>query len=235
LTEAEKADPTQYEPGELVQFHQNAAGGYTKGQRLIVGDEAKPPTELAQRFEVYRPVQLALAAGDRIRITATGKTKDGQHRLANGALVTVQGFTKQGDIVVDHGWVIGQEFGHLTHGYAITSHASQGVTVDKVFVGMANESFAATDQRTAYVALTRAREQAQLFTNDRKELLKAVSRSDEPLSATELSKAAQEKEETRRGGPAKRTPSRPGLIRFGGKQPGPVKELEADRELDHER
>ncbi len=100
-----------------------------------MGEGVKPPTELAKRFEVYRPTQLALAVGDRVRVTAGGKTKDGKHRLSNGSLLTVQGFTKRGDIIVDHGWVIDRDFGHLTHGYVVTSHASQGVTVDKVFVG----------------------------------------------------------------------------------------------------
>ena len=54
LTDAQKADATQYEPGDLLQFHQNAPG-YKKGSRLIVGEGVKPPTELANRFEVYRP------------------------------------------------------------------------------------------------------------------------------------------------------------------------------------
>ncbi len=192
LTDAQKADPTEYEPGDLLLFHQNAPG-YNKGSRLIVGEGIKPPTELAQRFEVYRPTQLALAEGDRVRVTARGMTKDGKHRLSNGSLLTVQGFTKRGDIIVDHGWVIGKEFGHLTHGYVVTSHASQGVTVDKVFIGVSSESFPATCQRTAYVAVTRGKEQAQIFTDDRKELLKAISRPDDPLSATELSGSTQQK------------------------------------------
>jgi len=124
--------------------------------------------------------------GDRVRITAGGKTRDGEHRLSNGSLLTVEGFTKRGDIIVDHGWVIDRDFGHLTHGYVVTSHASQGVTVDKVFIGMASESFPATYQRTAYVAVTRGKEQAQIFTDDRDELLKAMSRPDDPVSATEI-------------------------------------------------
>ena len=187
LTDAQKSDATEYEPGDMLQFHQNAPG-YQKGSRLVVGEGVKPPTELANRFEVYRPTQLALAAGDRIRVTAGGKTKDG-HRLSNGSLLTVQGFTRRGDLVVDHGWIIDRDFGHLTHGYCITSHASQGVTVDKVFVGVSSESFPATYQRTAYVAVTRGKEQAQIFTDDRKELLKAISRPDDPLSATELAES----------------------------------------------
>ena len=111
----------------------------------------KPPTELAKRFEVYRPVQLALAVGDRVRVTAGGKTKDGKHRLSNGSLFTVQGFN---DAATSSSITAGSSTGIsgiLTHGYVVTSHASQGVTVDKVFVGMSSESFPATYQRTAYV------------------------------------------------------------------------------------
>jgi conjugative relaxase-like TrwC/TraI family protein len=187
LTDAEKADPTQYDPGDLLQFHQNAKG-FTKGSRLIVGDDVVPPTDLAERFEVYRPAQLALAAGDRVRITAGGKTRDGK-KLSNGSLFTVQGFNRRGDIIVDRGWVIDRDFGHLTHGYVVTSHASQGATVDKVFIGMSSESVPATNQRTAYVAVTRGRELAQIFTDDRTELLKAMSRPDDPISATQLAES----------------------------------------------
>ncbi|MGA2497681.1 MAG: MobF family relaxase [Tepidisphaeraceae bacterium] len=227
LTDAQKADSTEYEVGDLLQFHQNAPG-FTKGSRLIVGEGVKPPTELATRFEAYRPTQFPLAVGDRVRVTAGGKTKDGKHRLSNGSLLSVQGFTKRGDIVVDHGWIIDRDFGHLTHGYVLTSHSSQGVTVDKVFVGISSQSLPATDQRTAYVALTRGKEQAQIFTDDRKELLKAIKRPDVPLSATEISQAAQpeprlrgwlKKQLTIAGGPAalgqQRDIMRPGIERDG--------------------
>ncbi|MCZ2340466.1 MAG: relaxase domain-containing protein [Bacteroidales bacterium] len=185
LTGAQKTDVTEYEPGDLIQFHQNATG-YVKGTRLIVDDTAKPPIEQAERFEVYRPKSLALAVGDRIRITAGGTTKDGEHRLSNGALFTVEGFTPQGDIMVNNGWVIDREFGHLTHGYVTTSHASQGATVNKVFVAINSESLKATDQRTAYVAVTRGKEQAVIFTDDHLELLKAAKRAGKSLTATEL-------------------------------------------------
>ena len=197
LTDAQKADATQYEPGDLLQFQQNAPG-HTKGSRLIVGEGVSPPTELANRFEAYRPVQVALAIGDRVRVTAGGKTKDGKHRLNNGALLTVQGFTRRGDIIVDRGWIIDREFRHLSHGYVVTSHSSQGMTVDKVFVGISSQSFPATSERTAYVALTRGKEQAVVFTDDRTELLKAVSRPDESMSATELAQATPPKPTLRR-------------------------------------
>jgi conjugative relaxase-like TrwC/TraI family protein len=190
LTEPQKADGTEYEPGYLVQFHQNAKG-YRKGSRLVVGEGVQPPLELAERYEVYRPVQFALAVGDRLRLTAGGTTKDGR-KLSNGSLFTVQGFNRRGDIILDSGRVIDRDFGHLTHGYVLTSHASQGDTVDKVFAAISSQSFPATNQRTGSVALTRGREQVLIFTDDRKELLKALSRPDEPMSATELAGSAEQ-------------------------------------------
>jgi ATP-dependent exoDNAse (exonuclease V) alpha subunit len=69
--------------------------------------------------------------------------------------------------------------------------------VDRLFVAIGSESLLATNQRTAYVALTRGKEQAVIFTDDRKELLKAMGRPDEPLSATEMADGQQEKENLR--------------------------------------
>jgi hypothetical protein len=130
--------------------------------------------------------------GDRVRVTAGGKTKDGKHRLSNGSLLTVEGFTKSGDIIVDHGWVIDCDFGHLTHGFCITSHASQGVSVHKVFVGISSESLAATNERASYVSITRGKEMAQIFTDDKDELYKAMCRPDNPMSATKLAETTKQ-------------------------------------------
>src|SRR5260370_39477460 len=43
LTEAQKADATEYDPGDMIQFQQNAPG-HKKGSRLIVGAGAEVPT-----------------------------------------------------------------------------------------------------------------------------------------------------------------------------------------------
>lgn len=198
LTDAQKADPTEYELGDMVQFFQNATG-HVKGERMIVGESFAAPLELAERFEVYRSRPLALAVGDRIRVTAGGTTRDGKHRLSNGSLFTVEGFTPQGDIKVNGGWVIDRGFGHIAHGYVTTSHASQGTTVNKVFIAIDSESMKATDQRTAYVAITRGKEQAMIFTDDHLELLKAARRESDALSATELANGLN---------PAKQNPAR---------------------------
>jgi len=192
LTDAQKADAASIDNGDLLKFHQNAPG-YQNGTRLVVGEGAAPPVKYADRFEVFRPSRLAVAEGDRIRLTANGTTKDGKHKLRNGGLMTVRGFTGQGDLIVDHGWVIGRDWGHIAAGYAITSEASQGKTVDKVFVGLSSQSFPAGNTRRFYVPVTRGKEQALVFTDDKQELLRAVQRADEPLSATELFEAQKKK------------------------------------------
>ncbi|MFL5241535.1 MAG: MobF family relaxase [Gemmataceae bacterium] len=236
LTEPEKADATQYDAGNLLQFHQNAKG-FAKGARLIVGDGVAPPVDLAERFEVYRPMQLPLSVGDRVRITAGGQTKDGK-KLSNGSLFTVKGFNRHGDIVVDGGRVIDRDFGHLTHGYVVTSHASQGATVDKVFIGLSSQSFPATDQRTGYVSITRGKEQVQLFTDDRVELLKAMSRPDDPISATELADSTNGKAASHNG-LAKHLTTAQQLAAVGVQhrlmQQANTRNPKVERDMDHER
>ena len=59
-------------------------------------------------------------------------------------------------------------------------------------MGISSQSLPATNERTTYVTLTRGREQAVVFTDDRKTLLKAMERPDNPMSATELSATAQQ-------------------------------------------
>ncbi len=189
LTEAQRRDATNYEPGDMLQFHQPAPG-HKNGSRLVVGEGVPLPLQYAERFQVYRPARLSLAVRDRVRVTNNGKTTGG-NVLRNGALYTVQGFTPQGNPIVDHGWVI--DNGHLAHGYAVTADSSQGRDVDKIFVGIAGESMGATNRRRAYVALTRGKEMALAFTDDKEALLKAVQRPDEPLSATELAESVQRK------------------------------------------
>ena len=62
-----------------------------------------------------------LAAGDMVRITQNGKTADRKHRLDNGSMYRVKRFDKNGDIVLDNGWKVDKDCGHLDHGYVVTS------------------------------------------------------------------------------------------------------------------
>jgi conjugative relaxase-like TrwC/TraI family protein len=186
LTEAERTDSVNYLPGDILVFHQNAKGGFTRGQKVTVEHGAALPLDQAARFQMFQATTLAVAPGDMVRITRNGQTADRKHRLDNGALFRVKGFDKKGDIVLANGWTIEKDFGHLAHGYVVTSHASQGKTVDRVFVGQSSQSFPASSREQFYVSASRARQRVVVYTDDKKALLEAISQSDERLSATEL-------------------------------------------------
>lgn len=185
FTQAERADGVNYTPGDVLEFHQNSKG-YRKGQRIVAGNGRQLPLDAASRFQVFRPMSLNLAAGDVVRITKNGNTADGKHRLNNGARYTVKGFTKSGDIVLSNGWTVAKDFGHLDYGYVVTSHASQGKTVDRVFIGQSAESFPASSREQFYVSVSRGRERATIYTGEKSALLEAVSHGDDRLTATEL-------------------------------------------------
>ena len=185
FTEAERADARNYRPGDLLQFHQNAPG-HKNGSRLVLASGETAPTEAAARFQVFHHTTLTLAAGDRVRVTTGGKTKDGKHRLNTGALFTVAGFTKAGDICLSNGWVVGKDFGHLAHGYCVTSHASQGKTVDRVLIAESTESLPAASRQQFYVSASRAKESVTVYTDDKAALREAVQRENVRMTATDL-------------------------------------------------
>ena len=119
-------------------------------------------------------------------MTQNGKTLDGQHRLDNGALYGIDHFDNAGHIVLDNSWTVSKDFGHFTHGYCVTSHASQGRTVDRVLIGQSSDSFKASSREQFYVSCSRGRKEATVYTDDRAALLDAVRRSDDRITATEL-------------------------------------------------
>ncbi|HEY4311656.1 MAG TPA: MobF family relaxase [Pirellulales bacterium] len=184
MTEADRADRINYRPGHVLEFYQNAKG-YRKGQRVAVGDAALPLDQSA-RFRAYRAGTLAVAPGDVLRVTKNGRTAGGRQRLNNGDLIRVRGFTPDGDIITENGQTIAKDWGHLAHGYVVTSHASQGKTVDRVLVGQSSESFPASSQEQFYVSSSRGREGITVYTDDKAALLEAISRTDDRLSATEF-------------------------------------------------
>ncbi|MGH7973584.1 MAG: AAA family ATPase, partial [Limisphaerales bacterium] len=206
LTEAERTDANSYQTGEVIQFHQNAKG-FKRGERVTVvdagaagvnvtrsdGGKALLPYSETRKVQIYRPEKLALAEGDKLRITLNGYTRETRRgagkqgdRLNNGALYQVEGFTRAGDIKLTNGFVIPKDYGGLTHGYVVTSHASQGKTVDIPLVALGSESFAAANREQLYVSLSRGREAVRLYTDDKAAKLDAVQSSSARLSATEL-------------------------------------------------
>lgn len=184
LTEAERRDPHCYLADDVIQFTQNAKG-HRRGDRRTATAENTPPTHLAARFQVYRPGTVHFAVGDRLRLTASGTTKDG-HRLDNGELLTVAGFTKTGDVVDHRGWVLPQDWGHWQSGYVTTSVSAQSRTVDRVLIAMGQESLPAINREQLYVSLSRGREWARVYTEDLQALARGVQKTETQVSATEL-------------------------------------------------
>jgi hypothetical protein len=74
---------------------------------------------------------------------------------------------------------------HLDHGYAVTSYSSQGLTADRVLLYIDSEQAGEqlVNQRLAYVALSRGRHDAQIYTDDRDRLSTALSRDFSKSSA----------------------------------------------------
>ena len=70
-----------------------------------------------------------------------------------------------------------QQFRHIDHGYAVTSHSSQGLTVDRVLINAdTRESFRLLNDRMAYVAVSRAREEALIYTDSTQNLRETLNR-----------------------------------------------------------
>lgn len=132
-----------------------------------MSDPKNVPVDQAARYQVFHPTTISLADGDSLRITRNGLSADGKHRLNYGAVYQVHGFDDAGNIVLDNGWTVAQHYGHFTHGYVVTSHSSQGKTVDRVFVGQSSESFPASSREQFYLTASRAREQVSIYTDNK--------------------------------------------------------------------
>jgi ATP-dependent exoDNAse (exonuclease V) alpha subunit len=208
LTEAQRSDAREYLPGAIVQFHQNAKG-FGRGERVTVTDGKDGrvsvrradgsggilPLQEAKKFQVYAAGEVALSVGDKVRTTMNGfaknstkgfLAKDAKTRINNGRTYEVAGFTREGDIRLDNGSVISKTYGALTHGYVVTSHASQGKTCDLPLVAVGTESFAAVNREQLYVSVSRGREAVRIYTDDKEALRTAIRSSGARLSATEM-------------------------------------------------
>jgi conjugative relaxase-like TrwC/TraI family protein len=201
-TNAQKSDSRNYEPGMVLEWHQNAKG-FTRGEKAVVtegedglallkqdGTSAAIPSDKTDRFEVYRTREIAIAKGDRIRPTKNGEAKvEGQAkgtRVNNGDIFTVEGFTKEGDIRIGKDKLLPKDWGHMSFGYVDTSYASQGKTVDRVFVALGNQSIPAANVKQWYVSLSRGREMAKVYVEDKQDVRGAIAKGEQRLSAVEL-------------------------------------------------
>ena len=192
-TNAEKALAGNYAVGDVVAFHRpykrigvdkgderRVAGVNHKAREVVLegkdgGTVAWKPEEIGGRrggSEVYRAEDIELRAGDRIRWTRN----DAGLGLVNSRTAEV--------LSVANGRVAFQledgkklELGrndpqlrHLDHAWASTVHAFQGRTVDNVIAAMEARHPHLTTQKSFYVEISRARDRAELVTDDAAEL-----------------------------------------------------------------
>jgi conjugative relaxase-like TrwC/TraI family protein len=194
-TEAQKRDAWQYRPGMAIHFHRRTAG-FTKDETVAVvaiendalkvecadGSESIFPLgQGSASFDVGEKRKLKIAAGDKLLLQANASRK----RFINGELVEV--LAVQGDsVVLADGRVIPQNYRTFTHGYAVTSHAAQGKTVDEVLVVASSRSLPAINQQQFYVSISRGRDACRVFTDDAEMLRSHVTRSSARLAAVEV-------------------------------------------------
>jgi hypothetical protein len=201
LTESQRRDAINYNLGHVVEFHRKARGGFKSGERWEVGrcssesvvvvkdGQAKIlPMAQAKSFNVYTQEEVALAIGDSLRITKNFRV--GTSRFRNNELCTVTAIDGE-SITVGGGRVIKRSGPlHLDQGVAVTSHASQGKTVDQVIVSVPVAAFSQTNEAQFYVSMSRARQAMHLYTDSKAALKEAVMRPSERLSPLELLEAA---------------------------------------------
>ncbi len=183
---AERGLASTYQPGDVLLFHQNAKGGFKKGQRLTVADPAAVPLSEAEKFTLYRPETMSVAKGDRLRFTGNVKAFRSDHSYKNGDTATVAGFTPAGNLRLDDGRVIRADAGLLRHGFVETSYGSQGKTVQKAILGMSTWSLGAINQEQIYVSASRAKEAVTIFTDNKAAVMEAVQRTSRKDAALDL-------------------------------------------------
>ena len=156
------------------------------------GDRVTYDPRRLQGVRLYRERERALSEGDRVQFTAPFRA---QH-VANRELATIERMDASGHLrlCLDSGRTITfnvQHHPHLDYGYAVTSHSSQGQTADRVLVHVDTERAGENlvNRRLAYVALSRGRYDAQIYTNDRGQLGEALSRDVAHRSALQPGRA----------------------------------------------
>ena len=196
LTGADRQHAQYYNQDDVVRYSKGSkplsieAGEYvtvlrTDGKQNTVTVERKSGEELSydprrlQGVTVYRESERTFAEGDRVQMTAPYS----EQKLANRELGTIDRVDRDGNLKLkmDSGREIefnAQQHPHLDYGYAVTSHSSQGQTADRVLIHVDSSQAQGEllNSRMAYVSVSRAQFDVQMYTNDAKTLGQQLSR-----------------------------------------------------------
>jgi len=201
-TEAQKHDARQYRLGLTIRFHRQKTGfakdamiavvavknEVLKVQRADGSESIFPLGQGAACFDVGEKRKLKVAAGDKLLLQSNWRKK-----FVNGELVEVKAIQGNSVVLAD-GRVIPENYRTFTHGYAVTSHATQGKTVDEVLVVASSRSLPAINQQQFYVSISRGRETCRVFTDDAEMLRSHVTRSGARLAVIEAMPARHQRD-----------------------------------------
>ncbi|MBA0084660.1 MAG: ATP-binding domain-containing protein, partial [Acidobacteria bacterium Pan2503] len=206
ITSADRLWAGQYELGNVLRYtrgskaHGIEAGEYArvervneKDNRVTVkrenGEEVSYDPRRLHGVTLYRATQRAFSEGDRVQFTAPNR----ERHIANRELGTIEKIDDSGNLRLrlDSGRSVAfnvKENPHLDYGYAVTSHSSQGQTADRVLVHVDTERAGEklVHRRLAYVAISRGRYDAQIYTNNRADLAQGLERDVSHRSATAI-------------------------------------------------
>ena len=210
ITGADRQWAEQYDPGDVVRYtkgsktHGIEAGEYTRVERVNAkenlltvkhesGEEVSYDPRRLQGVTLYRETERAFSQGDRVQFTAPNR----EQHIANREMGTIEKIDVTGNLQLrlDSGRSVSfnaKENPHLDYGYAVTSHSSQGQTANRVLIHVDTERAGEklVNRRLAYVAVSRGRYDAQLYTNDKTHLAGTLSREVSHQSAMEPTRAA---------------------------------------------
>lgn len=184
-----------YQPGDVLAFHRREAeftsGDLARvirrdGEALVVrrpdGAECRLDPGKVAGFDVGLSHELAVAVGDRLLIRANCKPV----KLKNGDVVEVKSFAADGSLVLTDGRCVPATFREFSHGYATTSHASQGKTVARGLLLMADAGLQAANLKQAYVSSSRFQESHAIYTTDKQAARAAMQRPADRRLAREV-------------------------------------------------
>jgi ATP-dependent exoDNAse (exonuclease V) alpha subunit len=195
MTGTERTFANSYLPGEdIIRYNRASkvyqvevgdyasvtAANHEKNEITVCFKDGRELTYNPSRLSgvsVYNEAQRDIAEGDRIQFRAPFT----ERRVANGELGTIARIKDEElTVKLDSGREASfdtERYRHIDHGYAVTSHSSQGQTVDRVLINAdTRESELLLNDRMGYVAVSRAREDAIIFTNSLHELREALDR-----------------------------------------------------------
>lgn len=198
LTRAEARDPLSYGKGDVVRFAQDYADkGVTRGEAFRVEgvDPAKAAVALrsedgrevdwrlrqwgAGKVQLFEAQLLELRAGDSIRFTRNDR-EAGRVNGARAEIMAVDAAARTATVRGSRGQVQTLHLDaardrHIAHGYVDTAFAAQGRTADHVIIHADSRAANLVDQKSFYVGISRAKQSATIFTNDRAKLVSAIN------------------------------------------------------------